>query len=923
MKLHLPVCLFRSLVLLSGLLTAQAAVRHEQVSDLTYVDFATNCGRFVTGSTNALLDHIRQRDGGVQIHYRDGLLPFTLPHGMIDFDSVVDGGHITCVGPNYVVTVAHNASRLYPVFSGNEVGKSHAPRYVTIEEYGAKNRFVNHIFHGAMNDYKLSRLSKVVTDAPIAPMTGGANAQVKGELLYRVGGGLQQRRGADEKNYDESIQDTYLVGGIAKLADWVTSHDDKNVQLGMVIGTDSWAVKGVSDSSPLPFGSTQGDSGSPYFVWDAADGQFKFLMAHRGSTSGNRQTQGCEALEWSRRVMAENSFCVDMGKVKGEVVIAGAKSEPGKGDAADEVNGVRFTAAPARGYLRDDSGNLYDKNWNAAFNAVESGQRTWKSLAPLRNQDAWYAYGEEFLNATDSVVVVDKEAKTAGGLTYSRLFLTQNLVFEAGKDGAAYTLRVDEDTDLGVGYLHFASMGYKGVEFSVVAAGKQQLDSAGLVVDAGATLNLKLCNEDAAATREWRKVGSGTLRICGKGKNEVLLNVGGPGSTLLDQQDGYAAYNVLVNMGSTVSIRNTEQIYRDLTFGHGGGALDLMGNKMDWYLTQGEKREGFTIRALTEEAVITNTASHAELIFREPGNHTFAGSFRDTKGASLGITYAAGKTWVLNSIRTQLTHPDSHFTVQSGTVKLSGTLTRHGVGTVHTRDSASSLVRKDDWHYADAAMNVRVQKGAVFELESHARLTGTVTVEPGGRYVMHPGVHAEKEYIEGGEHRESTSGIADFYGHKGGVKLAAGATLQLQPGSKAQLCSLELASGSRVQSAGASLAVEKLTLAVDSAPGCNVKIPAHLRLRGADGKSMRTGLSSAVELRPETVQGGLQLTCRELTLDFRGMKKKFRGMVRVRLGKEVKFEKPESMRINAITARGIIPGYYHPAEPGALYFKLP
>ena len=112
MKLHLPVCLFRSLVLLSGLLTAQAAVRHEQVSDLTYVDFATNCGRFVTGSTNALLDHIRQRDGGVQIHYRDGLLPFTLPHGMIDFDSVVDGGHITCVGPNYVVTVAHNASRL-------------------------------------------------------------------------------------------------------------------------------------------------------------------------------------------------------------------------------------------------------------------------------------------------------------------------------------------------------------------------------------------------------------------------------------------------------------------------------------------------------------------------------------------------------------------------------------------------------------------------------------------------------------------------------------------------------------------------------------------------------------------------------------------------------------------------------------------
>ena len=260
--------------------------------------------------------------------------------------------------------------------------------------------------------------------------------------------------------------------------------------------------------------------------------------------------------------------------------------------------------------------------------------------------------------------------------------------------------------------------------------------------------------------------------------------------------------------------------------------------------------------------------------------------------------------------------------MQSGTVKLSGTHTKHGVGTVHTRDSASSLVRKDDWHYADAAMNVRVQKGAAFELESHARLTGTVTVEPGGRYVMHPGVHAGKEYIEGGEHRESTSEIAGFYGHKGGVKLAAGATLQLH-GTLAQLSSLELASGSRVQSAGTSLAVEKLTLAVDSAPGYNVKIPAHQRLRGADGKSLRTGLASAVELRPETVLGRLQLTCRELTLDFRSMKKQPRGMVRVSLGKEVRLEKPESVRINAITAQGIIPGYYHPAEPGALYFKLP
>ena len=186
MKMRLPVHLMRLLVLLAGAVSSHAAVRHPDVSHITYVDFAINCGRFATGSTNALLEHIREREGGVRIHYQGGQSPYTLPHGMISFDSVADEGHITSVGPNYVVSVAHNATRLYPVFSGNELGAEHAPRYVTMEEYGAENRFVHHIFHGAMNDYKLARLCRVVTDAPAAAMTGGANAAVKGELVYRV-----------------------------------------------------------------------------------------------------------------------------------------------------------------------------------------------------------------------------------------------------------------------------------------------------------------------------------------------------------------------------------------------------------------------------------------------------------------------------------------------------------------------------------------------------------------------------------------------------------------------------------------------------------------------------------------------------------------------------------------------------------------
>ena len=790
MKLRLPVQLLRALVLMCGLCSVQAAVRHTDVSTSTYVDFATNSGRYATGTTNELLDYLRQRDGGVKIEYTSGREAYTLPHEMICFDSVSDMGNTTAIGYNYIVTVAHNESQLYPTFTGNDygIGMDKAIKYVTVDEYSdsANKPFVHHIYSGA-NDYKVARLTKLVTDVTPAQMTGGSSAAFKGELVYRVGGGLQQLRDQNG-NSDESIQGVYLVGGVAGVTDWSSSTSD--LRHGTVVGTTSWETgKGAGEGTPLPFGSTEGDSGSPYFVWegDAETGSYKFLMAHRGSTNDNKQTQGCEALEWTQNVMQADSFCVDMSKVNGALIIKGAdlSKDDDKGGASDTINGVTFTSQVAQGFLADKDGNLYDKNWNAYFRAVETGQDTWKSLSNLKNSDTWYAYGNDYLNATASVVVVDKNVVAATGLTYSKLFQTQNLVFESAADNAVYSINVTRDTDLGAGYLHFAANGKKNVSFNVAPAGSNQLNSAGYVVDAGVQVNVSLRNADATYMREWRKVGEGTLNICGNDNNEIFLNVGGKGKTLLNQEKGYAAYNVLVNTGSTVVIKDTTQIYRDLTFGNGGGTLDMNGTKMDWYLTKGETRDGFTINALTEEAVISNSSSdRAILNFKETGNQKFVGSFRDSKDSALGITYAGGGIWELNGIRTSLENADSGLTVENGTVKLAGSLTVHGYGTTHTCETADFTTRDKDWHYADAKMNVTVQKGATFELESHARLTGTVTVQEGGKYIMHEGVQDDYEYIEGGEKLESTAAIKDYYGHKGGVRLAKDATLSWQRGSE-------------------------------------------------------------------------------------------------------------------------------------------
>lgn len=395
------------------------------------------------------------------------------------------------------------------------------------------------------------------------------------------------------------------------------------------------------------------------------------------------------------------------------------------------------------------------------------------------------------MNATESAYNVedkitgDKYTVIPEGVTYAKLYQTQNIVFEAAEDAAKYTIDVQTDTDLGIGYLQFSANGHKNVEYHVQSAENKLLNSAGYVVDAGVRVDISLRNTDVDYMREWRKVGAGTLNLCGTGNNEIFLNVGGGGETLLNQKEGYyAAYNVLVNTGSVLRIHDAGQINRDLTFGNGGGTLDMNGVSMDWYTQGGETRKGFTINDLTEEAIITNEAEQKSVLtYKQGGSTHFVGSFRDSEKGSLQIVHDSAGTWELNGIRTQLNHGDSGLTVQQGTVRLAGTLTVHGYGSEVSDNgqTAHFSTREDDWHYADAAMNVTVEKGATFELASHARLTGDVTVKTGGTYVMHEGVNHAKEYLEGGEKIESTAGeIAKFYGHWGDVILEDGADMRVR-----------------------------------------------------------------------------------------------------------------------------------------------
>lgn len=995
MKLRLPRYLVLSLLMAAAWQPAEAAIRHSDVSLNTYVDFATNSGRYVDGATSELLEHIRSRDGGVKISYTGEQQDYILPHGVVSFDSVADMGNATLVGYNYIASVAHNSSRLAPTFTRNDagVGIEHAQKYQAAEEYTShvvndeavsEGTFVHQIYHGS-NDYKVTRLLKVVTDATPARMAGGSGSDYTGEMAYRVGGGAQYLK-TPLGTEDVSQQDVYLVGGIAKVSGWSQSQTDDEVRIGSVQGNISWKQgEGVSAATPMPFCGEEGDSGSPYFVWE--DGSYQYLMAHRASDK-NTTTYGCEAKEWTESVIESDSFVVDMGNVSGKLVISGAEADKDDDGIASSSQGVDFTVSSARGFLRDDKGNLNDKSGsNTYYRAVATGTHTWDTLSGIENTQDWYTYDDSYLNATASVVVQNtaegKENVAATGLTYAELYLTQNLVFESAADDAAYTVKVTENTDLGAGYLHFAANGHKGVVFGVESDGNSLLNSAGYVVDAGVQVDVSLRNADAGYMREWRKVGEGTLNICGTGgNNEIFLNVGGAGKTLLNQSGGYAAYNVLVNTGATVLIQDTSQIYRDLTFGNGGGVLDMNGKTMEWYTSDGQTRKGcFTINALTEEAVISNSsAEHASLLFKEEGAQRFVGSFVDSEKSSLGITYAGGGTWELNGIRTSLTHADSGLTVENGTVKLAGTHTVHGYGTTHTYDSAGFSTREDDWHYADAAMNVKVKDGATFELESHARLTGTVTVESGGTFIMHEGVQHEMEYIEGGEELESTADIAAYYGHKGDVKLEgtgslswqrgskdvasmkaaatdavmsgvestissetllrlasaeekegslSGASISLQSGTNLELIGLHLDAASTISAAGMSQVYLQDTCLEFNKDNTSVSFS---ELDGAltvnlfgelDSQLNLTAGQRVLELESSMLGGALTLSGNNMMLDLRGLAVPLDGLVRISFGDTVRFNIPETMSIAALTDWGQTAGYYAAGQSGYVYFSIP
>lgn len=711
---------------------------HSQVSLLTYTDFGQNRGRYSVGNVNALLQHIREVEGGVRINYQDGRAPYTMQHGMIDFAAQCDGGFSAIIGYNFDATVKHNGIN-NNTYTGNHIGRENAIHYKAIEIID-NGTFSDVFAYVPSNDYRVTRQSKLATDVYGTSVYGQNSREdwddlrgnLTGSLIYRAGSGNMQVADLDGSVTGLAMAYTFITGGISSITDMYEFKTEGGCKVFFPFNA---ASSGISASAPLPDKPLKGDSGSPVYIWNDKTERYEYLGAFQSiPTNGSNATTSVrwsvEKMEGLNRIINSDTstFYINGLSIEGETI-------------ADNLN---HSTTIRKGVVQDADGKQIADYIGC--------NHTWKNLSDVKDNAHWYAYGNEYLSAS----VED-------------LFFTQNLVFVAQHEQNAIVL--NDDIDLGVGYVQLSKAeGLSKASFTVTSAGNADntLRSAGYVVDSGVELHLQIA--DNGQMSEWRKVGEGDLYIEGKGDTNILLNVGGGGKNFLNREDGYAAYNVLVNSGATVLISDINQIKRDLTFGFRGGVLDMNGNSMVWNNDNKADAQGFTIHALDDQAVIANlkAGSTTTLTWKQGGTQTWLGSFRDSAESALKFVYDGGGLLTMNGIHTSLQHADSGMEVASGKVVLTGTNTVHGDGSLNGF-SAARYNNSEDWHYADASMNVGIASGAIFELSSHARLIGNVSVAEGGTFIMREGTQHRYEYIEGGQVKEDTQKIADFFGLKGDI----------------------------------------------------------------------------------------------------------------------------------------------------------
>lgn len=220
-----------------------AGIMREDVSVQDYRDFAENLGKYAIGKENI---EVFKTDGSSA-----GILKFPMP----DLGSISRNGFSTVLAPSYVVSVRHN------------------PTYKTVDfGNGAQFRtfytLINRNDHETA-DFHIPRVNKVITEAPSVPYISSYDLSDtrRYTMFARAGGGRQKQVNAETQEF-VTLSQAYA---------WKTGGSFTDPKLGgyKII----WSNYRPDDPrvQPLDIGTEGGDSGSPVFVYDNLEKEWKLV----------------------------------------------------------------------------------------------------------------------------------------------------------------------------------------------------------------------------------------------------------------------------------------------------------------------------------------------------------------------------------------------------------------------------------------------------------------------------------------------------------------------------------------------------------------------------------------------------------------------------------------------------------------------
>ena len=473
----------------------------------TYRDFAENRGIF----------DVNAKD--IAIYDKNGDYVGTIPK-MMNFDGVADAhvGEAALVGgPGFIATVSHDYNNQTITFTKRFGATQGTPFYDSYRSVVLKNAWGD--TQNYTYDYRVQRLSKIVTEAEYAPYLTDPEYldNMKGRLAVRAGAGTQAVATGEGRQTTVGGAYGYLTGGTVVFEGQATvpgtgEPDPENAKT--YPAYRFWYnFKKPSESSPLPSGSQPGDSGSPCYVFNENSGKWEWV--------GATQSHGGGGYGEFSQMRSGNQWASDYVDSFNRTISVAASGD------------VLWNVTDA-----DGSGTFVQGDITTDYIGLASGVRGDTSTQGKRATDA-------------------------------QIGVCSNLIF----DGSGGTIVLQGSVDTGAGSLTFN----RDYVLSDGGDSSRRLNTAGFVVNKGATVTTLLTG---ASGDEWRKIGEGTLVVSGHGNNAADINVGGGGLVVLDR-DGYAAHNVKLNGGGVmVRLAGENQLSGEFIFGHRGGVVDQYGHNL-------------------------------------------------------------------------------------------------------------------------------------------------------------------------------------------------------------------------------------------------------------------------------------------------------------------------------------------------------